>query len=242
MLKNGFIVLHRKMTNWEWYKDYKTLIVFLHLILTANYEEKRFQGKLIKRGQRVVGRKILAEETGLSEQSVRTAILHLKSTNEVTSEKIGSYTVYTVVNYDLYQTRDQQTNQLINQQTNQLINHNETKNNKDNNPLNPPQGEDDVRSFEIFWSAYPKKYSLKQSKELYLSKHFNDVQKEYILKVLEEDKQSEDWQKEGGRYIPTAYRWLEDERYNRPLRKNKAPSWSCGYKSVREMMEEEGEL
>lgn len=241
MLKNGFIVLYRKLTEWEWYTDSNTLHVFLHLILTANYEDKHYRGKLIKRGQRVVGIRTLSEELNMSFQKVRTAIEHLLSTHEITRQKISNYTVYSIKNYSQYQDKNTPTNTPINTLTNTPINTYET-NKQINNPLNPPQGEDDVRSFEVFWKAYPKKYSLKQSRELYLSKHFSDVQKEYILKVLEEDKQSEDWQKENGRYIPTAYRWLEDERYNRPLRKNKAPSWSCGYKSVREMMEGEGEL
>ena len=51
MLENGFIVLHRKIVNWEWYKDPATRIVFEHLILTANYEEKRFKVKLFIGGR-----------------------------------------------------------------------------------------------------------------------------------------------------------------------------------------------
>ena len=90
MLENGFIVLHRKIVNWEWYKDPATHIVFEHLILTANYEEKRFKGEAIHRGQRVASYGTLAKETGLSIQNVRTAINHLISTNEVTRKSTNN--------------------------------------------------------------------------------------------------------------------------------------------------------
>lgn len=119
MLENGFIVLHRKIVNWEWYKDPATRIVFEHLILTANYEEKRFKGEAIHRGQRVASYGTLAKETGLSVRNVRTAIRHLISTNEVTSKATNKYSVFTIVNYDMYQDK-RQTNR-------QTTDNNETK-------------------------------------------------------------------------------------------------------------------
>lgn len=130
MLENGFIVLHRKIVNWEWYKDPATHIVFEHLILTANYEEKRFKGEAIHRGQRVASYGTLAKETGLSIQNVRTAINHLISTNEVTHKSTNKYSVFTIVNYDLYQDKRQANQQSTNNQltiNQQSTNNNETK-------------------------------------------------------------------------------------------------------------------
>ena len=130
MLENGFIVLHRKIVNWEWYKDPATRIVFEHLILTANYEEKRFKGEAIHRGQRVASYGTLAKETGLSIQNVRTAINHLISTNEVTRKSTNKYSVFTIVNYDMYQDKRQANQQSTNNQltiNQQSTNNNETK-------------------------------------------------------------------------------------------------------------------
>lgn len=130
MLENGFIVLHRKIVNWEWYKDPATRIVFEHLILTANYEEKRFKGEAIHRGQRVASYDTLAKETGLSVRNVRTAIRHLISTNEVTSKTTNKYSVFTIVNYDLYQDNRQTNRQASDKQptsNRQTTDNNETK-------------------------------------------------------------------------------------------------------------------
>lgn len=104
MLENGHIKLHRRMTKWRWYRDGNTMRLFLHLILTANWEDCDFETITVHRGQRVASRRMLAEEIGMSEREVRTAINHLISTNEVTSVSTSKYTVFTVINYDAYQT------------------------------------------------------------------------------------------------------------------------------------------
>lgn len=107
MLKGGFVIIHRKITGWEWYKDTNTRDVFLHLILTCNHEERKFMGETIRPGERVASYATIAAELGLSIRNVRTAIKHLKMTNEVTSRTNHQYTVFTVVNYGLYQAKRQ---------------------------------------------------------------------------------------------------------------------------------------
>ena len=47
----GWIKLHRKILDWEWYDDINTKVLFLHLLLTANHEEQKWRGKIIERGQ-----------------------------------------------------------------------------------------------------------------------------------------------------------------------------------------------
>ena len=110
MTKNGFIVIHRKITDWEWYTDANTFKVFMHLLLTANFSDQKFKGMTIKRGQRVASYESLAKETGLSVQNVKTAIKHLKLTNEVTSHSTSQFTVFSIVKYGDYQNK-QPTNQ-----------------------------------------------------------------------------------------------------------------------------------
>ena len=103
MIVKGFVKIDRKITKWRWYKDTSTFKVFLHLILTANYEDREFEDIVIKRGQRVASIRSLAAESGLTEKNVRTAIKHLKATGEVASLPTPKYTVFTVVNYEKYQ-------------------------------------------------------------------------------------------------------------------------------------------
>ena len=53
----GWIKIHRKIIKWEWYQDLPTKSLFFHLLLTANIEDKKWQGKVISRsdGRRGVG-------------------------------------------------------------------------------------------------------------------------------------------------------------------------------------------
>jgi hypothetical protein len=45
----GWLKLHRKLLQWEWYPDVNVRLVFIHCLLKANYEDKHWKGKLIKR-------------------------------------------------------------------------------------------------------------------------------------------------------------------------------------------------
>jgi biotin operon repressor len=134
------------MVNWEWYDDPNTMRVFLHLLLTVNYEDKKWHGIAVKRGSRITSYDKISSELKLSVQKVRTAIKRLKSTGELTSETIrdGSsfYTVFAIKNYAKYQDRTSELTseatshqQLTNISTTshqQPTNSNGTKINKDN--------------------------------------------------------------------------------------------------------------
>ena len=119
MTSNGYIKLHRRLIGWEWYKDANTRSVFLHLLLIANFGESRYRGIELHPGQAVIGRKALAEALGLTEQQVRTALEHLKSTNEITIKSTNKFSVVTVVRWAFYQSdSDEVTNKLTNNSTN----------------------------------------------------------------------------------------------------------------------------
>ena len=103
MLESGYVRVYRSFLKWEWYDDINTKAVFLHLILTANYEPQKWHGTTIQRGQRVFSYSKLSKELHLSLQQTRTAINHLKSTGEITCEGTSEYSIATVKNYEIYQ-------------------------------------------------------------------------------------------------------------------------------------------
>lgn len=105
MAKNNgnFIVIFRKLTKWEWYRDTNTKVVFLHCLLRANWKEGQFGGQLIKRGQFVTSYAKMAEELGLTYDQTRRAVERLNRTQEITHEKIPQGLIITVKNWDKYQ-------------------------------------------------------------------------------------------------------------------------------------------
>lgn len=102
-MNKGWIKLNRSLLEWEWYDDINVRILFLHLLLTVNYEDKKWRGLLIKKGSRITGRIQLSSECGISEQKVRTAIKKLVSTSELTIRNNSLGTIFTINNWNKYQ-------------------------------------------------------------------------------------------------------------------------------------------
>lgn len=101
--KKIYLKLFYSLLDWEWYTDANTMRVFLHLLLIANRKDNRYSGNIIYRGEALASREYLANTLKISEQQVRTALKHLKSTGEITVRKIGTTSVIRVCNYDAYQ-------------------------------------------------------------------------------------------------------------------------------------------
>ena len=136
---NGFIFLHRTITESEWYQDGNTIRVFIHCLLKANHKPNRWRGTLVKRGQFISSPEILGKELLLSRQQMRTSINKLKSTSNLTTKSTNKFTLYEVINYDNYQSDNHQINQQPNQRvTNKQPTNNQqiTTNNNDNNDNN----------------------------------------------------------------------------------------------------------
>jgi AcrR family transcriptional regulator len=116
----GYIHLYKAIRNWRYAKEPFTRLVFEELLLTANYQDEEFiytdmddKGKekkiLIKRGQVTTSIRQIAESTGISLQSVRTAFKKLQSTQEIIKHELPKYiqnhlfSLYDIPNYVKYQ-------------------------------------------------------------------------------------------------------------------------------------------
>ena len=145
MKNSAWFKTYYKILDWGWFKDSKTLHVFIYLIARASIEQTEFMGMKIKRGQVVTSYASISKSTGLSMQSARTAINHLKSTGEITIKRYPKFSVITVENFNKYQTKQQGEQQSANNQptsnqqsTNNIIRIKEDKKNKKNKNIDPP--------------------------------------------------------------------------------------------------------
>lgn len=127
----GWIKIHRKILNWEWYDDINTKVLFFHLLLTANHQDKKWRGKIILRGQRLTSLQHLADETHLTVKQVRVALDKLKKTNEVTTKGTNKYTLVTIEKYSDYQINENENGKQEGiQEDNRRANKGQTKGNK----------------------------------------------------------------------------------------------------------------
>ena len=162
---SDYIKLHRKFLEWEWYRNEHTKNLFIHCLLKANWKESKFEGNVIQRGSFVSSIDILASETGLTSDEVRTAIKHLICTGEITKQSTNKYTVFSVVNYDLYQPVSQAEPKQAPSYSQSIPNNRRNKEYKEINNICAPESHDSnfdkdeqlQKDFEIIYALYPKK-------------------------------------------------------------------------------------
>lgn len=158
-LENGYIKLHRKIIDWCWYKKPLTKHLFEHLLLIANIEDSKFENIIVRRGECVSSIRRLSADTGLTEKEVRTALKHLKKTQEVAQTVYPKFSVFTINNYDLYQAGAQA--EASNGHTTGTQGASKGQHNKKdkNDKKNKEEKEIDNISveFETLWKMYPRK-------------------------------------------------------------------------------------
>ena len=163
---SGWICLHRKFLNWEWFNNGDMVRLFLYLLLEANYENKRWNGIVISRGQLLTGRKELAKNLNLSEQVVRTCLDRLKSTSEITIKSTNKYSIITICNYEFYNSIEYKINQQNNQQFNQQITNNQPTDNQQITTTKQINNYNNLtKEQEIDIAAFQKKVSNKNPSE-----------------------------------------------------------------------------
>ena len=96
----GYVKLYRSIVDWQWYRDVPTKVLYLHLLMIANWNEGNFKGFAVKRGEVVRSLSRLSTETGLTAAQCRTAIAHLLRTNDVTVRRAGKSRIIGICRFE----------------------------------------------------------------------------------------------------------------------------------------------
>ena len=99
----GWIKLHRKFLEWEWYTDSKMVHLFIHLLLSASIEDRKWKGIVLQRGQLATTYPELSKKTGLTVQNLRTCLEKLENSQIINREVTNKYTLVSICNYESYQ-------------------------------------------------------------------------------------------------------------------------------------------
>ena len=215
-MEDGYIKLFRSSLNNPLFKKSEIWHLWEYLMLRANYEDKKIiwnkQEMIIKRGSLIFGRKNASLDTGISERTIRTGLITLQQLGMIeksTTKSTSKFSYLSVCNYDKFQLWGIKNDQQIDQQVTskrpasdqQVTTDKNDKNIK--NIKNKP-----FPMFDIFWSAYPKKKSKGDAEKAWLKiRPDNDLFKKMLLKI-EIFIETEQWQKDGGKYIPHPATWL----------------------------------
>ena len=73
------------------------------------------------------------------------------------------------------------------------------------------------RAFEAFWAEYPNRSKRHDSRNVWMRLKPDEALQARIIAGVRAAKSSQQWQKEGGRYIPSAERYLRERRWEDEL-------------------------
>ena len=130
------------------------------------------------------------------------------STNKITSKKsLESVGTTEVWDFDTEQSTN---NVTIEQPTNnqQITNKQPQRKNIKNNKNNIY-----AHLFDRFWSAYPKKKAKVNAEKAFAKLKVDESLLSVMLSAIEKQKQSDQWQKDNGQYIPYPSTWLNARRW-----------------------------
>ena len=136
---SGWIKIHRKFLDWQWFEKSEAVHLFIYLLLKANHKDSQWQGVDIKRGQFISSLGKISTDTGISLQSIRTLLNKFEKTNEIELKSTNKFTIVTICKYECYQDEIEQNNNPITnkKQTNnkQLTTNKNDKKEKNNKEL-----------------------------------------------------------------------------------------------------------
>ena len=88
----------------------------------------------------------------------------------------------------------------------------------ESNP-NPKHAQEMQERFERFWNAYPRHTAKQNALKAFLKVAPDEALLERMLAAIASQKESDQWTKDGGQFIPHPATWLNQERWNDELPK-----------------------
>jgi hypothetical protein len=110
---SGWIKIHRKFLEWEWFNKSEAVHLFMYMLLKANHKDGKWQGIEVKRGQFISSLGNISNATGISIQTIRTILKKLEKTNEIEVKSTSQFTIVTISKYDCYQEQNDETNKPL---------------------------------------------------------------------------------------------------------------------------------
>lgn len=213
----GFVKLNRDLLEWAWADDIITFGVYAKFLLLAAWKDTEYHGVKLERGELLTNQSEIAQQSGLSRQQVRTVLDRLKATNKITIKREGKNSIVKVIDYacetdgNHIDNRISTTCQPDCNQTSLLSK--EDKEVKEPKKARAREGERLEKSFNEFWSAYPKKIAKQQALKAWQKIKPDDELVRRILSALEQHKKSAQWLKDNGQFIPYPASWLNGQRW-----------------------------
>lgn len=178
-MSEGWISIHRKIKNSNWYKDSQYVHLWLHLLLSACYKDTdvKVGNNIIhlKRGQLLTSRKSLESDVHIQESKIYRILKCFENEQQIEQQKNRKYTIISIINYDMYQQNEQQFDCLLNKKRTTAEQSTNTYNNNNK-----------------YYSILLNKYKENPPKNFWEKLHkINNIKKTKEYKMLNEDERND---------------------------------------------------
>ena len=146
---SGWIKIHRKFLDWEWFNKSEAVHLFLYMVLKANHKDNKWQGNDVKRGQFISSLGNISSATGITIQQIRTILKKLEKTNEIVVKSTSQFTIVTICKYECYQDEEETTNKPT-------TNHQQTTNKQSTTNKNEKKEKNEKEVILDSWIEYRK--------------------------------------------------------------------------------------
>jgi len=189
---------------------------WIDLFLNANHAEGSFWIRGIeiklKRGQLGWSELTMAKGWRWSRNKTRMYLKWLEKEQQIEQQKSSQTTILTILNYNNHQTDEKTIQQTEQQKDNRRnTNNNDKKNKNDKNVY--------TTDFEEFWNVYPRKEKKYDTFLIWSRLKPNAELQKTMLNSVKALKLSDDWIKNGGKYIPHPSTYLNGRRWEDEVKK-----------------------
>ena len=205
---NGWLKMHRRFLEWEWFDDAYMVKLFLYLLLKANHQDGTWKGNVVKRGQLIIGLNSLSKVLNMSVKMVRNRLKKLSKTGEIFVKTGNQFSLATICNYDEYQVEESK-------KGNQRAIKGQSKGNKQEckecKELKTFCANEE--SFALFWDAFADKRGRASALKVWDKIKLNDELLKQIINGAKSYAKIRPGMKANNQTPKMAQGWLTDQRW-----------------------------
>ena len=184
----------------KWFK------IWFYMVSRVNHTSN----KQFCRGQGFFNYETIMLKCQATKAQVDHSIRWMKREGMLATTKATRGMIVTICNYDVYQRlANYKSDTIGDTKATQKRYKSDTINKNDKNVKNDKNKD----LFDIFWKSYPKKVNKAYAKRVFVKLNPSRQLFEKMLSAIEEQKNSIDWKKENGQFIPHPSTWLNGERW-----------------------------
>ena len=217
---NGYIKLYRALLDHSVFANEKMLKVWIWCLLKAThapYDQMcGRQNVHLEPSQFITGRKAASIELNMKESTVWDYVKLLERNKMVTLISNNKYTIVTVENWASYQ------NEAVSSDSKSTANQQQMDTNKKSKNI---RSNIYAQKFAQFYGEYPKKRAKQSALKAWEKLKPDDDLFTKIMQGLVRWKQSPDWLKDDGQFIPYPATWLNGRRWEDEIEEEKPKNY-----------------